>query len=231
MGGAATLLVAAWLAAIAPTHASEDTERVYIVDFTPRTDADTFARELCLRFGCTIEHIYRYVPGMAIRGGNLKGLERAAGVSRVEPDLAVSLEQDAPVLIGAPSHGPLAVVSGGLDDREVAVDREWTFAQTAAPSNVRRRTTQLISPLADRMPSRTFWAFNVLAANGEGRLSDLLAALEQIVSLRYAVGAIYIPLRLHGEPSPRFCTLTDQVLRRGLLVITGIDRGCSPSAD
>lgn len=196
-----------------------------IVDFERGLDPDQAARELCLRFRCTVRHVYRYVPGAALTGGNLAALPRAPGVTNVTPDLPIDLEPGAHPLVGAPSHAPLVVIGGGLDGGRLILERRLDYAGDLDP-RARETTTDLVAALARRMPTRQFWAVNVIGADARGRLSDFLAALEDVAALRFAVAGVYAPLRLDGEPPPRLCRMTDEVLRKGLLVITPVDEGC-----
>lgn len=196
-----------------------------IVDFERGRDPDQTARELCLRFGCAVAHVYRYIPGAALTGGNLDAVARAPGVAGVTPDLPVDLEPGAHPLVGAPSHAPLVVIGGGLDGGRLMLERRLDFGG-ALDVHARETTTDLVAALARRMPSRLFWGVNVIGADSRGRLSDFLAALEEVAALRFAVAGVYAPLRLDGDPPPRLCRMADEVLRKGLLVITAVDAGC-----
>lgn len=223
MGGAAVWL-AAWLSMLAQPALQD---AIYIVDFAPRADPDVAARELCLRVRCTVVRVYRYLPGAAVSGTAAGVLERQAQVMNVTADQPVRLAAGYR-LIGAPSHAPLAVVGGGLDAARLVLERERMFLAGAPSPGSAAQTTALVAGLAERIPSRVFWSFAVVGDEG-GRLSDVLAALDELVSLRFALAAVYAPLALEGAPPARLCRTIDEVLRRGLLVVTDLDAGC-PSA-
>lgn len=203
-------------------------DRLIIVTFDAALDPDVKARELCLLHGCEIQQVYRALPGMAIRKGNLAAIARAGGVTGLERDLAVVLQQDTVNLIGAPGHAPLAVLGGKLDANRLSVEHAWRYSPPAAADDMHGRTTGLLESLAQRQPERRFWSFEILDHHGRGRLSDLLAALDQLAGLRFAVGAVFIPLQVEGHPPLLLCQIIDKVLRRGLLVITDVDGACSP---
>lgn len=214
-----------WMALALALATAGEAPQTVIVDFERGRDPDQAARELCLRFACSVRHVYRYLPGAALTGGNLAALTRAPGVAAATPDLPIELEPGAHPLVGAPSHAPLVVIGGGLDGGRLVVDRRLDYAGDLNPA-ARETTTDLVAALARRMPARLFWGVNVIGADAHGRLSDFLAALEEVAALRYAVAGVYAPLRLGGEPPPRLCRMADEVLRKGLLVITAVDAGC-----
>jgi hypothetical protein len=212
--------LAAWLALVTP--AGRDSE-ILIVDFAPLADPEVAARELCLRAGCTVLHVYRYLPGAAVTGAPAGLIARSPGVTGVAADQAVRLATGYR-LIGAPSHAPLAVVAGGLDAARLVLEQRRRYHGEPA-ARATADTTALVAALAERMPGRVFWSFSVVNDRG-GRLSDVLAALDDLVGLRFAVAAVYAPLTLAGAPPARLCRTIDDVLRRGLVVVTELDAGC-----
>lgn len=231
MGGIVPALLWGVLALIPLPEREQEADRhdrLIIVTFDPLLDPDVKARELCLLHGCTLHHVYRTIAGMAASGGNLAALTRASGITGVEVDLSVGIQENTAILIGAPGHAPLAVLGGGLDATRLVVERTWQYSQGGLQAREDLwRTTGLIENLARRQPQRVFWSFDLLGPQGKGRLSDLLAALDQIAGLRYAIGAVFIPLQVEGRPPPILCEMIDKVLRKGLLVITDVDAACS----
>ncbi len=232
-----------------------------IVDFRSAAGADpeSTARALCLRFGCTVRHVYRILPGMAVSGGDTVRLARAAEVARVVADPVVRLAPHGPHLMGSPP-GALVVV-GALPGDTFAPVRRWRMrtVPTAAPPAAASPAAAPFgrvgsdpaagSPAGDRGdavriarellrdPMRPLWLFDVVDEDGRGRASDVLAALETLVTMRFAVGVVFMPLAFAEAPrsSPddparapvlRLCRMVDDVLRRGLLVVTDLDRGC-----
>jgi hypothetical protein len=197
-----------------------------IVEFAPLADPDVTARELCLLHGCTLHHVYRHLPGMAISGGNQAAIARSSIVLEMTPDQPVRIEADPRKLIGAPGYAPLAVVGGGLNAIRLPVERRWSYGASEDWTVAMDATTVLVENLARRQPNREFWSFQVLQSDGRGKLSDLIAAMEEIIGLRYAVGAVFIPLQIEGPPPGMLCRMIDEGLRKGLLVITDVDEGC-----
>lgn len=226
MGGAFAWVVLALASHLAAEAAEPPSTDYALVDFSPGHDPDVLARELCLRFGCTIRHVYRGLPGMAIVGGRRSALERADGVSRVTSDPEVHFQPNSAQLIGAPGWAPMAVIGAGLDSDRVIVEKTARFTSGEAGRKAADETTDLVAPLVERQPERKFWSLTVVGPDGTGRLSDVLAALDYILTYRFAVSVVYMPMVLSAQPAPRLCVMIDQVLRHGLLVVTDIDRNC-----
>ncbi len=224
MGWPAWVLAAMVLARVQLASHPEEPTHYYLVDFAPDADAELLSRELCLQYGCEVHHVYRSLPGMAVSGGRAASLAHADQVTAMYRDQLVSFDPGGNQLIGAPQWAPLVVVGPALDPNRLSVERRSAFGANgfdAAPDG-----TALVYSLASRVPDRRFWTFPTLAEDGRGRLSDMLAALDAVVAYRFAVSAVYVPLALEGTPPPRLCATIDDLLQRGVLVLSGLDGRC-----
>ena len=186
-----------------------------------------FAHQLCLKYGCSIRHIYGAVPGMAIEGGRITNLLRASGVSSVHADAEVRFEADSARLVGAPPNAPLAYIGPGLDAETVPIEREVDYLRSkAASGDLMTQATLLVAAYAERSPNSRFWSMRVIDEKGSGVLSDVLAALDFLLRYRYSLGAVYMPLRMQGGDTAPMCRFVDAALQRGLLVLSSMDATC-----